>query len=1065
LKLRWPEWANAAVWIGLVCGVSAWLHVQTSADVAPAVTARPSVAHLKQGAAPVQSAYLDVQGTTATVPSLSAGSGEPADDKVVIHTEKTTTVETAAPAAAASSDIAATAVSTDEPAGPAPAELLSDLPKNSRLTESDWIPTEFEQLAAPSYETTDILSQLAIGAVITPPQTLSMEELLAANRPLEPIGYGAPSIGTGLPYRIGTGTPGAEPVAPGPVAAGKIQIESSDYLDYDEEHNQVYGQGRIVVRFGEYKLEANRILVDTRLQEVQAYGHVILSSPTQYVEAESLWFDALHNQGVGYNARGHSGNFYVLGGDPHCEDGTTIRQVSEEETVFKDSSFTECDFPVPHYRLRAKEFTIISNERIFARNVCLYVLECPVLWLPYFTRAFHDENPFGASLGLDSQLGFFVRLFYDYHHSCYTPSDQDDRIMIKSSAGHARLRLDFFSKRGFGEGLRYGYSFDYGRHFGDLDVYHLSDSARNVDGASGAERNYIDWFHRTRVNDELDFMVDLNYASDPDIFYDVLDRVRGSSEDRRGRIAERHLQTGFEWTCDDFFAGLQVELKDRIGRNRVSDFAEFRDGDFDFDRRFNNEDFFTLTSPGVGPDGRFYPLAGRYTDPASLDDSGLDVGVSSRRYGRVTERLPQLTVSTNRERLWCLPLWYHMDLNVFNNLDKGLNIVGRGDDSFVQGFDLYQSISHLQKFCDRYTLLTKVGFGIGAAQRDDDSYNLKFPAGATFPYVYDGQLINGQPVGLTFVDRDTFLVGRRRMSLSDVEPLFAYGDIDSRFNARISECMTGFIRYRFREGTDNNLGTFYESIGARKSMDDLYAFRTPEHWLEGGLSYNLDYPRVTANFTMGQNLQGEGQITPNELLGYRNLGLSYTNLCNTLILNGGVGMQERQLRDPTDPNAFTQEAMTYYLSGSYLPIHQRWWTRVSAYFIDNQTVDPLGLSGSGNRDLDTRDETILDYTIGRKIGPKYLVEFRSVMRTRTTDSEDNYLKIERDLHDMVAGISLGMRSRNRLSTEDETAAQDNFQLRLNFRFKPASEKGVTPTVVRSSKLYTADRASAFERGG
>src|SRR5690606_8819801 len=118
---------------------------------------------------------------------------------------------------------------------------------------------------------------------------------------------------------------------------------------------------------------------------------------------------------------------------------------------------------------------------------------------------------------------------------------------------------------------------------------------------------------------------------DPDIFYDTLDRVRSSSEWERGRLPERVAQTGFEWTSENFFAGLQVEIKDRIGRDRVSNFAEFRDNDFDFDRGLNDEDTFTLNAPGLGPDGFNYPLAGIYQDPASIDNNSLDRGLASNR--------------------------------------------------------------------------------------------------------------------------------------------------------------------------------------------------------------------------------------------------------------------------------------------------------------------------------------------------------------------------------------------------------------------------------------------------
>lgn len=935
----------------------------------------------------------------------------------------------------------------------------------SPLSDEQWSHSEFEQLAAPTYETDDVLSQLPVGATQERPEPLSINELLAADQKKTPAQYTDVAGGIGEPFKMNTGDPALGGWQPLPDE--QLQIQSTDFLDYDEEHNMVYGHGRVTLQYGVYKLTADRVMVDTRLREVQAYGNVVLASPNQHIEAESMWFDAENYQGVSYKSKGHSGDFYILSGNPHDhfhdehghhhhhDHGTTIRQVSRDETVLKDSSFTTCDFPVPHYRFKAKEFTIMASDRIFARNVVLYVLEKPVLWLPYFTRSMKDSNPWGFTAGTDGQLGAFARLFYDIHHSYYTPSDVDDDIMVKSSDGHARLRLDYFSKRGLAQGIEYSYYLDHGKHIGELFAYRLDDKERDIDGDTG-ERTYVDWYHRTKISEELDWMVNLDWASDPDIFFDTLDRVRSGSEWERGRLPERVAQTGFEWTSENFFAGLQVEIKDRIGRDRVSNFAEFRDGDFDFDRGLNNEGTFSLNAPGVGPDGFNYPNAGQYLDPSTVDNSSLDRGVSSNRYGRVSERLPHLTVSTNRLRLGTLPLWYHMDVNVFNNLDKGLNTVGTRDDSYVRGFDLYQSLSHLTKFSENYTWLNKLGVGFGVAEREDDSYNLKFPAGATFPYVYDGQVIDGVPLGLTFVDEETFLVGTKRMSLNDVEPGFAYADLDSRFNARLSDSLSAFVRYRFREGTDDNLGTFYEAIGSRKTMDDLYAFRTPEHWIEGGLTHALADPRLTANLNFGQNLQGDDKITPGEMRNFANASIGYANIRNTVLANAGVGYQTRQMRDPSDPFEFEQKSLTYFLSGSYLPIHQRHWGRLSAYFIQNAEDDPLLTSNDDRRNFDTRDEALIDARLGKKIGSKYLVEVRSRIRSRATDNQDTYVRIERDFHDLVAGLSVGMRQRG-LSRSSEEETEDNLQVRFNVKFKPASQKGVVP-VVKSNKLYDSGRS-------
>ena len=915
----------------------------------------------------------------------------------------------------------------------------------------DWDLSEYESLAASLTEQADPLTLLPDGAITLPPAPLSLEEVLSANRPERPIDYAE----------------GDDPVKPGPLAPGQIEVESPLYLDFDEERQMIYATGRPMARYGEYVIKADKLMVDTRLREIQAEGNVVLTSEDQHVEARAVWVNTVTGQGVAYEARGRSGPLYFLG-EPLCGDGTTtFRQLSREESHFKNASFTTCDFPVPHYRVRAKEFSLYNKDRVFARNVVLYVREVPVLWLPYFTRSLKEGIPWGFSIGTDGDLGFFVRVFYDYRNSCYVPSDVDPSTMIRESYSTARLRLDHFSDRGLGEGLEYSYYFGQGKHRGALDVYHLDDKEREV-GSESSSRYYVNWWHRTRVTDELQWLADVDYQSDPDLFYDVFDRIRGGNDRRRDRLPERRVSTALEWTTDNFFAGLQVELKDRIGRDRVSYFAEPKDDDFNYDRGYNDEASLRVTPPGT-LDGTPVLYDGFYTDPTSIRDSDLEYGVSSDRYGRVTERLPHLRVTSNRLRLGTLPWWYSMDLNVINNLDKGLNIVGDGDDAYVRGFDLYQALTNRIKLGERSTLVTKFGLGFGVMDREKDSFGYEFPAGATFPFVYDGQLIGDDLIGLTFLDPETFLVGQKQFSLKDVEPGFAYGDVDSKFHTRITSALSAYVRYRLREGTDDSLGQFYENIGARKTRDDLYNFRTAENWVETGLNYNLVYPRLTANLSVGKNLQGREDITPNELLQYANAGLGWTNDRNTLFMNGGVGLQERQLRDPTDPNEYQQNSLTYYLSGQYRPVHQRFYSNVSAYFIQNASDDPLGGS-SDLGSLDSRNDANVDFTVGRKIGTKYVVEVASRYRSRlgnnSGDSEgkftDTYVRLRRDFHDIVGTLSVGLKDSG-LSSKAESNDSE-FQMRFDVKFKKPGEKGLPP-YVRTTDLYTRSKLGAFETGG
>ena len=48
------------------------------------------------------------------------------------------------------------------------------------------------------------------------------------------------------------------------------------YLDYAEEDQIVYGPGRTLIRYGQYSLEADKVILDNRVMEVQAEGNVVM---------------------------------------------------------------------------------------------------------------------------------------------------------------------------------------------------------------------------------------------------------------------------------------------------------------------------------------------------------------------------------------------------------------------------------------------------------------------------------------------------------------------------------------------------------------------------------------------------------------------------------------------------------------------------------------------------------------------------------------------------------------------------------------------------------------------
>ena len=130
--------------------------------------------------------------------------------------------------------------------------------------------------------------------------------------------------------------------------------------------------------------------------------------------------------------------------------------------------------------------------------------------------------------------------------------------------------------------------------------------------------------------------------------------------------------------------------------------------------------------------------------------------------------------------------------------------------------------------------------------------------------------------------------------------------------------------------------------------------------------------------------------------------------------------------------------------------------------------DPLGSGNALNNDdirqFETDNQVAFDGTIGRKIGSKYLVEYRTELRS--DDNSVHEIRINRDLHDAVATLRFGVKTdslSNKTETSDNT---DSLQVRAQIKFKLAHEKGPEAVLKKTSSLFGSNpdsaKKSAFE---
>jgi len=798
---------------------------------------------------------------------------------------------------------------------------------------------------------------------------------------------------------------------------GRIQVQSERYLDYDEEHNIIYSNARTRIRFDRFMLEADRVLVNVPLQEIQAEGNVVLrawrdaalTSKESEIHCKSLIFNYKYFQGAAYEARGQYGYVYFKCAAKEG-DLPAFRLVGRDEVIFRNVDVTTCDFPDPQYFIRTRDAVLIANDRFFFQRATLYVRHIPVLYLPAYTKSLREKFPWHITFGRSSRLGTYVNIGYNFWHYRYEPSFENDNKLELRDRGHGRLKLDLFSKRGVGMGLDYSYSFDLGKHRGELHLYGMpSDRYRDVEGDRTNSRWQIFARHRSQLSRHLILQADVDYMSDPEFYYDLRDDL---TDIERGRVPERRARAALTWWKEDYIARALFEVKQRITRDRITNTAEPWDDDFDYD---------------------YYP------EEDWIHHHHDNEGIPSSRYGLVSLRLPQLTFSTRHIRIGGMaPLFYTLDVNAFNNLDKGLNFRSTRDDSFVLGIDIYQQLSYLFKFSERYTLLAQIGAGIGAMQRLDDSYHWR-PSDFVRE---DGTL----RTDISYVDKDTFRINRggREVSLSDYQPAFIYGDVKLRFQGRFTDSLTGNIYYILREGTDDSLSEFYESIGNRTARADLYNYRTRKHWISADLTYRLAHPDISMTLAAGRNLQSRSDIYPNEPIQFASFSTNYRNQARTFRLTGYVRYDQRQIRDPSDPDEYRRDEVTAGLDAAYAPPHRRWWIDGNLYVWKALNSDPADHGRRKGyyeedyyRDIyaddyyyyrEDRMDVHLETWIGRKLGQKWTVELGTEYQRAYSGIRNARLILTRDLHNALAQVSV--RYKRRPWKDSSRDVDVNFNIRF-----------------------------------
>lgn len=821
-----------------------------------------------------------------------------------------------------------------------------------------------------------------------------------------------------LPSRPEIGEEFLAPPAPDTAAPDdeSFRIDYGETVDIENEIG--VSQGRTRAEYQNFSLEADRMVIDYIAGRVFAEGNVVFRGPERLIKADQGRFDFIRNEGVAFGVEGQSELYYFRVTWDEEEKGPGFRQIDKNQSIFQGTDFTTSNFPVPMYYITASEVILLQDQRLYFRNPVLFVRGVPVFWLPAYTRSLEGGSPWSFEIGVSSEVGAFSRIGYRYIHEVQTPDWDDPEEYEARSRGQLDTALDLWSGRGVGVGAKYSYQFDYHRHIGQLQVYGIRDTNRNTqdtssDGvttsqdditASDDERWVYYHRHNSYLGREVYLQAEIDEMSDPDVYYDFLDRFSLVPGAERGRVFTRSSHLALTKWHSDWTARAMVDQRHRLGRDRYTNPTNSSDDDLDYD-----------------------------PDPIFSDDNEFQGdGIPGDRFGKVTERA-QASFATRLLRLRA-PIYFNAEVNAFDALDPGFNTLDFGDDTDVRGVEGYAALTHRLRIGRRTSWVNTLGVGSGAYSREDDNLVAESDFVRAIPDIDGVRRIDG----LRVTDRETFIVGgEQTRSLDGREPFYSYGEYRSRLNHRFADFLDGNIQYHYREGTENSLQEFYEQAGyIAEARNDIYDFPYDYHWVNARLNYFLRYPNISWSVYGGLNLQPDDEIYANERANRAGTAVSYANRSNEFRTSTGINYSTTQRRDPSDPNEFRQGTYNPYIRASYFPRHSRYWASLAISSSIQAEEDPQDRDVRQRRRFDEDEsEVLITPLVGRQFGPKYRVQLTGTYNTRFRWWDNVGLVVLRDLHDAELGLFFGFKVDDFEDRRDDSDTREDEDLPVEYEYE------------------------------
>ena len=285
----------------------------------------------------------------------------------------------------------------------------------------------------------------------------------------------------------------------------------ADQLEYTHNQKKIIAKGNVVITYGEVKLTSDYAEVETEEKKAYAKGHVIVLRGNQIAaRGNEVYYDYKLDQGRFPDGRSIEFPWFTRGKE--------VAQTAKGKLKLTDAEITTCDLERPHYQVKAKSATVITGDKIIARNITIYVLGKKVFWWPYAVIPLQKpiESPIQIQPGYSSDDGAYILTTKGFS-------------IIKSVWG--KWHADYRFKRGFGAGVDLDYNFERIRTQGSVKTYLTQDKRAPTPGLANPYslredrvRGRVTWRQRTDFNEDTYALLRFHRLADEFFLQDFFER-------------------------------------------------------------------------------------------------------------------------------------------------------------------------------------------------------------------------------------------------------------------------------------------------------------------------------------------------------------------------------------------------------------------------------------------------------------------------------------------------------------------------------------------------------------